>query len=1440
PIVLKQSKVDFGPTPFKLFNSWMLNPQFDALVTLSWNSAQHLDGSNPFIHFKEKMKRLKYDIKNWSRQSVNSRNQEQEELKQEIIRIELNIEAGNVGSEDKVLRQSKIRRLKEIDKQEHMDMKRRSLAINGIMKDGTWLTDPNQIKDTFFHFFEEKFKKFEGIVVNKKSAHYNTLSHDQNLILEDVISEQEIREAVWACGSDKSPEPDGFSFAFYKKYWDILKSGISAFVQEFYSTSHIPQGCNSSFITLIPKLSSPIVVSDFRPISLIGAQYKIIAKILANRLSRVIDSIISPEQTAFIRGRQILDGPLLVNELIDWYKRKKKTLMVFKIDFEKAFDSVSWDFIFQILQFMGFSQLWISWIRGCLFSARTSILVNGSPSREFSLHRGLRQGDPLSPFLFILVMEGLSVAIKDAISAGLFQGATIGSLQISHLLFADDVLILGKWSRSNIYGMVQLLQCFHQVSGLKLNLHKSNLYGVGVNSDDVTNLATLTGCKSQSLPFLYLGLPVGMNMSRLKGWDPILAKFKNRLSKWKASMLSIGGRSTLVSSVLGALGTYYLSLFPMPVNIANSLEATRAKFFWGSTDDERKIQWIEWKSVLAPKKYGGLGIGSLQALNLSLIQKWRLRYVHNHHSLWVKVVSSIHGSSIDGISFNNLQKNSIWARIINSIKGMHDKGIIIHSNLKRKLNNGVSTKFWHDSWIGDSSLRLRFPWLFRLDSDPDCFVRDRWINGSWAWSWSRPITGGSLHSQIQVLSDLLHNVHISDNPDVWEWSIGGSNSFSVKDTRVHIDNSILPNAHTPTRWIRYILKKVNIMIWRALRDRLPTRWNLSRKGIDLTSLLCPVCNQSIELIDHVLWNCPLASEIWHKVFMWLDLSFPAINSFAASFEWVEDLQINPRAKYIVQSILGVTAWSIWKFRNKLIFGDRRDHFKVVCNGVIFLFFKLLLGVLSMIGSSLGMLLKRKNTVKNPSVVSAGDIVHDDKFAPKKPGCENDFVLVKVQTWVNGVEGPEFGPPLARARPAPSALVGPKNTIVSKEKNANQTRLTQSDPRDCCSPPRKKLTGDVIMVTRGRCKFTTKANIAQAAGASAVLIINNQRGIIQPHSSLRAVILTAKTSGRHSDVFFGDGVDWIFQRNFQTQKLLEQAGLWKSIQSQQSCLSSLLLASWDCAIAICALMSRWFKHAAQSYIKVPFYGAISYLTIAVMPFCIVFAVLWAVYRETKFAWIGQDTSKVNFINKLHYKVPIKLTNDLFVIPSFHKGIERLITVLQIVHVPNLKVGTVLLGCAFLYDIFWVFLSKKLFHESVMIVVARGDKSGEDGIPMLLKIPRMFDPWGGFSIIGFGDILLPGLLIAFSLRYDWLAKKHNRAGYFLWAMFAYGFGLLVTYIALNLMDGHGQPALLYIVPFTLGTFLSLGKKRGDLKILWSSGEPERECPHIRLGQSHVPNE
>nr|GEX34076.1 RNA-directed DNA polymerase, eukaryota, reverse transcriptase zinc-binding domain protein [Tanacetum cinerariifolium] len=189
----------------------------------------------------------------------------------------------------------------------------------------------------------------------------------------------------------------------------------------------MPHGANSSFFTLIPKVNNPTCITDFHPISLIGIHYKIIAKILTNRLAKVIDKIINKEQSTFIVGRPILDGPLILTEIIEWYKIRKKKLLIFKVDFEKAFDSISWKFLDHNLVKFGFGQKWCSWIKACLISSRALILLNGSPTSEFFINRGLRQGDPLSPFLFILIMEGFHNALADAVTKGLISGVTLSN-----------------------------------------------------------------------------------------------------------------------------------------------------------------------------------------------------------------------------------------------------------------------------------------------------------------------------------------------------------------------------------------------------------------------------------------------------------------------------------------------------------------------------------------------------------------------------------------------------------------------------------------------------------------------------------------------------------------------------------------------------------------------------------------------------------------------------------------------------------------------------------------------------------------------------------------------------------------------------------------------------------------------------------------------------
>jgi hypothetical protein len=272
-------------------------------------------------------------------------------------------------------------------------------------------------------------------------------------------------------------------FGFIKEFCEVVQGDIMRFINDFHRNGKLTKGINNTFIALIPKVDSPQCLNDFRPISLVGCPYKILSKVLANRLKLVMMSLISETQTAFVKDRQILDGILIANEVVDEARKTMKELMLFKVDFEKAYDSVDWGYLDAVMRKMGFPVLWRKWIKECVSTATASVLVNGSPTEEFPLKRGLRQGDPLSPFLFLLAAEGLNVLMTSMVENNLFTGYGVGHANatvISHLQFVDDTLLLGAKSCANIRALRAVVSLFAVMSGLKVNFHKSLLVGINI------------------------------------------------------------------------------------------------------------------------------------------------------------------------------------------------------------------------------------------------------------------------------------------------------------------------------------------------------------------------------------------------------------------------------------------------------------------------------------------------------------------------------------------------------------------------------------------------------------------------------------------------------------------------------------------------------------------------------------------------------------------------------------------------------------------------------------------------------------------------------------------------------------------------------------------------------------------------------------------------
>jgi hypothetical protein len=422
---------------------------------------------------------------------------------------------------------------------------------------------------------------------------------------------------------------------------------------------------------------------------------------------------------------------MVVNEVVDMARKSGKECLILKVDFEKAYDSVDWNFLDYMLRRFGFSDQWRSWIRACIFSGSMSILVNGSPTEEINIQCGLKQGDPLAPFLFLLVAEGLGGLIRRAVESSRLNGFQVGrnGVVISHLQYADDTLCLGEATVGNLWTLKAILRGFEMVSGLKVNFLKSSILGVNVSADFMRLASVFLDSRIGSVPFKYLGLPVGANIRRASTWDPLVNSLRKRLDGWANRHVSLGGRITLLNSVLNAIPIFYLSFLKIPILVWKKIRRIQRDFLWGGNGGRKKISWVKWDVVCQPKNKGGLWVRDIRAVNISLLAKWRWRLLTNDHVLWKEVLRSKYGDSVIGRAVLGVDSqpwfSSTWWKDICSI-GVNLDVDWFSQELIRKMGAAGQTSFWKDTWLGLIPFCERFPRLFSISVQKEATVADIW------------------------------------------------------------------------------------------------------------------------------------------------------------------------------------------------------------------------------------------------------------------------------------------------------------------------------------------------------------------------------------------------------------------------------------------------------------------------------------------------------------------------------------------------------------------------------------------------------------------------------------------------------------------------------------------------------------------------------------------
>ncbi|XP_038974801.1 uncharacterized protein LOC120106025 [Phoenix dactylifera] len=772
--------------------------------------------------------------------------------------------------------------------------------------------EPEVIQRILVSFFRSRWTEQTGVASLADIPPPGELVTEvENSDLIRPVSEREIREAVWSLGGDKAPGPDGFPPVFFQRYWMIVGRDVTAAIQQFFSTAVIAAEWQRTFIALIPKRQDATEPSHFRPISLCTTLYKVTTKILAIRLRGVLPRLISPEQGAFLEGRSISDNVLIAQEFMFDLSRApmRRSLMGVKLDMERAYDRMRWDFVQQSLRLFGVHETWIRWAMSCIRGPSFALLVNGSPSRFFSSSGGLRQGCPLSPLLFIICADALSRFLRQAVMSQELEAyrPVEGAVAISHLLFADDCMLLARSTRQSARVIDQILRDYCALSGQQVNLDKSAvIFSPKTRGALKRSILEVLGVGEQGGMMSYLGVPLCGRRLRIRDCVSLVTSVRRRLEGWQSHSLSMMGRIVLVRSVLSSVPIYLLSHVDIPVSVLRSLEQLFREFIWGRRSGRGGIHLVAWESVCQPTSAGGLGVQSLMTRREVLAARHVARFVLEPESMWSSLMRAKYGVLVPGGRMER-HLSPTW-------RVMCARAMVVLSEIRWVIGDGHSIDVLEDSWVTDWPI-CRLPTMVDSARLAGCRVRDLLDSeGShWRVGLIREVFGEQLAEMILALP--IPSGGVSDR---LLWTPTGQSRVRARDLCALFCRTPARQIEGGWIWRLRIHPRVALFIWKVAWGCLPTRSLLVRRGMEV-SQFCETCGDIVETIEHVLLLCPRARQIWQCS------SVPLIDAVVSTqdlLRMLRDSMSRPRlaAEGILRAYL---SYHIWLDRNAGIFEGRR-------------------------------------------------------------------------------------------------------------------------------------------------------------------------------------------------------------------------------------------------------------------------------------------------------------------------------------------------------------------------------------------------------------------------------------------------------------------------------------------------------------------------------------